>query len=223
MTTPRYGMLFHFTHRDNLATILDAGELWSDTLVVAQGTLSNEAGDPEIKERRRRCVVDCGPAGVVADYVPFYFAARSPMMYKLWQGSVPSFTGDHRDLVYLVSDVRSAVQTQLPFVVSNRNAAVAVADFTDDLTLLGDFDDDPPNSDFIDWPLMKARMWSRTAGDPYRMERRMAEFLVHERFPLDALAGVGVQSEDRQAMIEHMFRAAGYDHNVIVRADWYYP
>ena len=93
MTTPRCGLLFHFTHVDNLPAVLDAGAILSDTVVVANGLLANEAGDPEIKQRRRERVVTCPPGGVVADYVPFYFAARSPMMYKLWMGSVPTFTG----------------------------------------------------------------------------------------------------------------------------------
>jgi hypothetical protein len=33
MTTPRCGLLFHFTHLDNLPAILDEGLLLSDTVV----------------------------------------------------------------------------------------------------------------------------------------------------------------------------------------------
>lgn len=49
MTTPRCGLLFHFTHVDNLPEVLNAGALLSDTLVCARDLLSNEAGDREIK------------------------------------------------------------------------------------------------------------------------------------------------------------------------------
>lgn len=222
MTTPRCGLLFHFTHVDNLPAILDAGALLSDTVVCARGLLSNEAGDPEIKERRRRQPVTCPPGGVVADYVPFYFAARSPMMYKLYAGGVPSFTGDHRDLVYFVSEVSHMLAADVPFAISDRNAAKALADFTNDVRVLGDLATDAPQSDFVDWPLMKARMWNNTLEDGERMERRMAEFLVHGEVPFDLVVRVAARSDDRKARIERLFAEAGVDLTVIVRSDWYY-
>ncbi len=138
MTTPRFGLLFHFTHMDNLPSILDANALLSDATVCARGLLSNEAGDPEIKERRRCRPVTCPPGGVVADYVPFYFAARSPMMFKLSAGGVSSFTGDHRDLVYFVGEVERMVSANIPFAISDRNAATAYAGFSNDVGVLGD-------------------------------------------------------------------------------------
>lgn len=63
MTTPRCGLLFHFTHVDNLPEVLNAGALLSDTLVCTRGLLSNEAGDREIKQRRREQLVTCPPGG----------------------------------------------------------------------------------------------------------------------------------------------------------------
>lgn len=223
MTTPRCGRLYHFTHVDNLPTILHAGALLSDSVVTARGLLSNEAGDPEIKARRRRQPVTCPPGGFVADYVPFYFAARSPMMYKLYMGGVPSFTGDHRDLVYFVSDVGRMVSADVPFAISDRNAAKALADFTDDVSVLGDLATDSPRSDFVDWPLMKARMWNNTPDDGERMERRMAEFLVGGEVPFDLVACVAAQSDKRRTKIERTFAQAGVDLRIIVRPDWYYP
>lgn len=222
MTTPRCGLLFHFTHVDNLPAILAAGALLSDTAVEGHGLLANEAGDPAIKQRRRGQPVTCPPGGWVGDYVPFYFAARSPMMYVLWQGSVPSFTGDHRDLVYFVSDVGRMVAAGVPFAISDRNAAKALADFTNDPSVLGDLSIDDPRSDFVDWPLMQARMWNNTLADGERMERRMAEFLVHGEVPLNLIGRVAVRSDDRRAIVERLFVEAGVNLSVIVRPDWYY-
>lgn len=222
MTTPKCGFLFHFTHVDNLPAVLEASRLLSDTVVCSRNLLANEAGDPQIKERRRKQPVTCPPGGVVADYVPFYFAARSPMMYKLWRGSVPSFTGDHRDLVYLVSHVDRIVEAGGEFAISDRNAAKALADFTNDVSVLGDLDETSPSSGFVDWPLMKATMWNDTADDGERMERRMAEFLVRQEVALDLLVATAVQSDSRKVKIEQMFEEAGFDIKVIVRPDWYY-
>jgi hypothetical protein len=223
VTTPACGVLFHFTHIDNLPSLLQAGALLSDTTVTAHGLLSNEAGDPEIKQRRRERPVTCPPGGVVGDYVPFYFAARSPMMYKLWQGGVPTFTGDHRDLVYLVSRVELIVDSGLEFVISDRNAAKALADFTDDVTLLGDLTGTTPQSEFIDWPLMRARMWNNTAADGERMERRMAEFLVLDAVPFELLEVAAVHSDHHRTTVERLFASVGLDLQVVTRPDWYYP
>jgi hypothetical protein len=41
--------------------------------------------------------------GCLHDYVPFYFAPRSPMLYALLQGRVGGFNGSQEDIVYLVT------------------------------------------------------------------------------------------------------------------------
>jgi hypothetical protein len=222
MTTPRYGLLFHFTHLDNLPAILEHGGLLSDAVVQAQGLLSNEAGDWAIKERRRGRPVTCPPGGFVGDYVPFYFASRSPMMLKLKSGGVPTFTGDHRDLVYLVTDVTTVVAAGVRFAISDRNAAVALADFSNDIGVLGDLKQRLPESTFIDWPLMNKTYWHNTLEYPDRMERRMAEFLVHGQVPLAMLVGVAVQSDGRRTRVERLFATAGCGLRVVVRPGWYY-
>lgn len=50
------------------------------------------------------------------------------MMFKLFKGSVPTFTGDHRDLVYLMSDVERMVAAEVAYAISDRNAAKALAE-----------------------------------------------------------------------------------------------
>ena len=154
--------------------------------------------------------------------MPFYFAPRSPMMYVLWKGQVPTFQGDHCDLAYLVTDVGRVVDARLAFAISDRNAAKVLADFTNDVSVLGDLTAAAPRSTFIDWPLMKAKMWNNTLDDGERMERRMAEFLVHEEVPLDLITHVVVRDAARKATVERMFAEAGRTVNVVVRHDWYY-
>ena len=76
----------HFTHVDNLRQILADGVLYSDVLVGSR--LRTEVGDRQIKADRRRYPVTCEPGGYPADYVPFYFAPRSPMLYRIARGGV---------------------------------------------------------------------------------------------------------------------------------------
>ena len=82
--------LYHFTHVSHLASIVKDG-LVSDTDAVRTGALIVEVGHAGIKERRRGRMVPIGPGGAVSDYVPFYFAPRSPMMYAIHRGNVPTY------------------------------------------------------------------------------------------------------------------------------------
>lgn len=222
MTTPRFGLLYHFTHLDNLPAVLEVGELLADTDMEQRGTLTCEAGHPSIKERRRHKDVTCPPGGVVGDYVPFYFAARSPMMLTIKNGNVPTFTGDHRELVYLVSDVEHAVATGIACVVTDRNAASSLAAYSNDLAVLGDLASANPVTDFVDWSVMNLTYWGRTAEYPDRMERRMAEFLVHRSFPLGALIETASQNEAVRDKVQLLFEAHGRDIPHRVRPEWYY-
>lgn len=222
MTTPRCGLIYHFSHLDNLRDIVSAGALLCDRIVHGGRYLTTEAGDLEIKDRRRRQPVTCDPGGCVGDYVPFYFAARSPMAYKLSRGSVPTFLGSESDLVYFVSSVETVVDADLPFAISDRNAAKSLASFTSDVGVLGDLSLSNPRSSFIDWPLMRSQMWSNTQGDPERMERRMAEFLVYDRFPLEYVGKLAVRSESHRARVERVFAGTHLGDEVVVRSDFYY-
>ena len=44
-----------------------------------------------IQDRRATTRVPCGAEGVLHDYVPFYFAPRSPMLYTIHKGNVESY------------------------------------------------------------------------------------------------------------------------------------
>lgn len=177
----------HFTHIDHLPTIATRG-LMSNTRAQADGLLTTEAGNVSIKARRRERPVSAGPGGVVSDYVPFYFKSRSPMLYSIHRGNVPTFTGDEYDLVYLVTTVETLIEHGLRPVFTDRNAALTFCKHSD---LLPDLDA------LVDWDVMEATMWNNTPDDPDRMERRMAECLVHDLVPWKALTQIVVYDETR--------------------------
>lgn len=168
---PEPTWLFHFTHVEHLETIVARG-LIADSTARASGLVSVDVGNQGIKDRRRRRTVPIQPGGVVADYVPFYFAYRSPMMFTIAGGNVPTYTQGCDDLVYLVTTIERLVELGLRPVFTDRNAALRIATFTDDIARL---------DELVDWQLMKRKMWNSTPDQPDRQERRMAECLVHQR------------------------------------------
>ncbi len=89
-------LIMHFTHVRNLPGILATGYVHADNHVGERSRLAVEAADLEIKTSRRAIRIGLAPFGCVADYVPFYFAPRSPMLYKLAKGGVLTYTGQDR-------------------------------------------------------------------------------------------------------------------------------
>lgn len=201
----------HFTHVDNLATIVRDGVL-ADTRLGGNGAALVDVGMPSIKASRRVRRVPTGVGGVVADYVPFYFAPRSPMMSSISHGRVPQYQDGCDALVYLVTSVENLVEAGMDVVTSDRNAALAVAAF------------EVPSDDWggaIDWDLMQARWWNNTADEPDRRERRMAECLVHGSLPWSVVDGVVTKTDRVAQAARDVIAAAGSATPVSVRPDWY--
>ncbi len=203
----------HFTHVTNLTGILAAGCLQADSSVRRGSQLLIEAADLGIKARRRTIPVPFAPYGCVADYVPFYFAPRSPMLYKLWRGGVPGYVDGQDPLIYLVSTVEAVANSGLRYVFSDGNCAAAVTQLACDLTLL---------DSMVDWELMRSQMWNNTAEDPDRMRRRMAEFLVHGRLPVGCMTRIVVRTEGPKRQVEAMLMACGVRLPVLALPDWYF-
>lgn len=203
--------LYHFTSIHHLASIIEHG-LVCDTS-AATGLLSVEVGNRGIKEQRRRRPVPVAPGGVVADYVPFYFAPRSPMLYAITMGNVPEYSGGIDPLLYLVTTAERLAELGLPMLFTDRNAVLATAHFTPSLA---DIDT------LIDWPLMRARMWNNTPSEPDRRERRMAECLVYSRVPWEAIQYVVARTPPRATEARATLTRFSQSIAVRTKRDWYF-
>ncbi len=104
--------------------------------------------------------VHVSPHGYVGDYVPFYFAPRSPMMYKIWRGSVPTYTQGQETLIYFWTSLSKVDQANLPWVGSDGNCAASLTAHTNDWIEL---------EQLVDWGLMRERYWFNTQEDGDRM------------------------------------------------------
>lgn len=208
-------LVMHFTHVDHLATVIEQG-LLSDSAAHAAGVLTVEVGELGIKGNRREREFPLAPGGAVADYVPFYFASRSPMMYRIAQGGVESYQGGTARLIYLVSTLERLHELGHLAVLTDRNAALQYAEYRV-------FDPaDPIDDDFIDWDLMGERYWNNTPDEPQRKERRMAEALVPERVAWDAILTIVTQSEIVASEVRAILAEARSSIPVYVRSSWYF-
>lgn len=151
--------------------------------------------------------------GVVADYVPFYYAPRSPMLYSIQRGNVPGVAADPDPIVYCVARAQEFSPPQ--FVVTDGNAA---SDFTCQYGTHADI------SSKVDWKVMNMTSWKNTDQDGDRMRRRMAEFLVHRFVEWHYVKSLVTRVPATQQAVLYLYVQLKPAHQppVTVNANWYY-
>lgn len=204
--------IYHFTHVDNLSSIVNCGELRCNNLLLGSDADHIDIAHHHIQDRRNRTRVPCGPGGVLHDYVPFYFAPRSPMLFAIHKGNVQSYPEGQRPLVYLVTTIPAVRARELQFVFTDGHAVVGISEFYDDL---GDLNR-------IDWNIMVARYWGETDEDRDTPRRRQAEFLIYRVCPWDIIKAVVVIDEEMQRRAIDIVSTSSHQPPVLIRPAWYY-
>ena len=205
-------LLYHITHLDNLSGILRDGCLHCYRQMNVGGLHPVNIAYPGIQDRRATTPVSVGPGGVLHDYVPFYFAPRSPMLYALHKNQVEGYSGGQTPIVHLVTSVARLTETEHQFVYTDGHATMLFSRF---FTAVA-------NLDQIDWPLMQEQYWSDTPEDPDRKRRRQAEFLVYDRVNWPAIIGFGVFDSRIEARVNDILAEHAVTAPVRVRRQWYY-
>jgi ssDNA thymidine ADP-ribosyltransferase, DarT len=150
---------------------------------------------------------------MLADYVPFYFAPRSPMLFTISRGNVEGYSDGQRPIVHLVSSVEAISGLASRCCFTDGHADMTISQFSDDLTQL---------QKMIDWKLMKSRYWNDTSEQPDRKRRRQAEFLVHKFFPWAAVKQIGVYNREVGSEVEYILLRAQDRPMLVTEPSWYY-
>ena|SRR5665213_852047 len=116
-------LLYRITHIENLHGLLERGCDCSPNLAKAQGIAKRAIFHTDIMDKREHALVRVPPGGVVADYVPFYFGPRSPMLYAIKQGKVEGYQGQ-REIIYLVASAEDVAARQIPFMFTDGHAII---------------------------------------------------------------------------------------------------
>lgn len=181
---PQNWVVWHFTHKDNLQGIVDDNALLPSTMKTPAVNVANIG----IKGRRATIRVrpdDTYPEVTVAQHVPFYIAAKSPMLFSVFKGH-EEYRGGTGDLVFLGAVLGDIAASGLTWCMSNGNAAASITQFSRQLPALGSF---------VDFPLLQERYWRNTPEDTNRMSRRRAELLVLGPVPLSLISIVAAKTE----------------------------
>jgi len=215
MAVPPEPRIYHITHLDNLARIIEQGALWSDAVMVRDGGPATAIGMSTIKRRRlEELRVHCHPGTFVGEYVPFYFCPRSIMLYLIYMANNPelAYRGGQEPILHLEADLRASVvradADARPWAFSLSNAGARYTEFRNSLDDL----------DAIDW----AAVENRDFRSAEVKEGKQAEFLVHETFPFALVSCIGVRSEAVAAQARAVLAGLEGGPPVAVRPEWYF-
>lgn len=205
MPTP----IYHITHISNLPSIIGSGGLSAFNVLNRQQKGYTNIALQTIQDQRAGIIVPCASRGVLHDYVPFYFAPRSPMLCSIDYNRGKSY---HNEVLHLVTKAESVKNSQLIFAFTDGHAIMAYSDFYDDLKDLSQ----------IDWQIMTEKYWKDTDQDGDRKRRRQAEFLVHQFFPWTLVEEIGVINDSIKTKVETILQNHQYQPSVKKYPQWYY-
>lgn len=212
MKVPDPTYVLHLTHIENLRSVLKSKALLSYNAMHHQGVAYRNIAHNTIQDQRSNTFVEGCKGGCLHDYVPFHFAPRPPMLYAIKGGKVEGYTEGQSPLIYLVTTAQDIAEAGLPFTFTDGHAIMAFTEFYDSLDDL----------DKVDWAVMKSKYWHDTTEHPDRRRRRQAEFLVHDRFPVELLRGIVVKNAGRKQEVLEIVRNSSTEVAVQERVSWYY-
>jgi hypothetical protein len=215
--------LFHITAIANLSAICDTGSLLSKNAGALIGIDYQNIAHQGAQGARSGRSAPNPPGGTLHDYVPFYFAPRSPMLRAIEGGKVLGCPWRQADIVHIETTVERVTAGGNQFVFFDRNATMPYSQPYTNLERL----------DVVAWDLLMedqkldgfCKYWhDRPSVDRYadRMERRQAEFLVKDSVPLERFVRLGVIDEHRAEEVRAILAQAGVDLPVEVKHDWYF-
>lgn len=174
---------------------------------------------PNMISKRATIAVSVSPFGCLHDYVAFYFAPRSPMLYSIYAQNKEGIICSQEDIIYLVSDLNHLKAGNYQLVITDGNAVIGYTKF--ESQNIEDF-----IRNHIDWEVMQAEYWNikdqSKNNHEYGRRVRHAECLVYQELSVKSLIGIGVMNNSLKNELEIIIQNCGYSIPVGIREKWYF-
>lgn len=213
MSVPADPKIYHIVHLDRLPSIVAEGGLLCDAEITRRSAGGTTIGMSTIKQRRMsELQLASHPGLYVGSCVPFYFCARSIMLYLIYQANHPdlAYRGGQSPILHLEADLKQTVawanQQRLRWAFTLSNAGARYFEDRADLGQLGE----------IDWNAVQATSWQQCK------EGKQAEFLVEQRFPWELVTRIGVQNVLVGQRVAEALRTIQHRPAVELKTNWYY-
>ncbi len=171
-------------------------------------------GNKEIISSRDQRPVKCYPDTMVNDYVPFYFAVRTPMLYNIYTGmGVPK--KPQNEIVYLCYRLMDLATDEFQWCFTNANAAERITKFYTDLNDL----------EQVDWHSINTTDFrtNNSDGDEDRIRKKHAEFLIKDHVPKHKISEIAVINTTVKIEVETIVSKCKLAIEVKVKRNFYFP
>lgn len=184
--------IFRMTHISNLDFIIKNG-IWSMNSNVQDPDFVPIGNSDIIYKRRTSLIKINPPGGALGDYIPFYFAGHSPMLYNIITGyNVKQFP--QKDIVFIVCDAKRIAKSETAWCFTDGNAKSKISAFYSSLS----------DVDKLDWDVIRSRWWRADENDMDRPRKKMAEFLVRDHIPIELIDGFIVRDDSAYKIVKQL-------------------
>lgn len=218
MPVPPNPKIYHIVHINRLQSIVADEFLWCDAETIRRQSPGTNIGINSIKQTRLTKLLQSHSGLFVGDCVPFYFCARSVMLFKLYMDNDPalSYRGGQGPIIHL----ESALHNVIAWANANNRrwgftTANAAARDSEDYANLAQLDR-------VDWNAVAARRWSGLGIDPLVRSHKQAGFLLEYSFPWHLVERIGVVSQRVASQAREMLQTTEHRPVVEIRRNWYY-
>ncbi len=205
--------IFRILHIDNLEYILRTGKLTTYKHADADTNYKNIGEGELINLRAEHKITTFGSKKQYSpsnDFLPFYFASRSVMLYRIKTGyNVKQI--HQTNIIYMVYRLKDIID-DIDYLFTDGHGYAKFTRWFDNIEYLNE----------VDWKMIYQVKWNNTEDDSDRERRKQAEFWVKNELSLEKIAGIAVF--DEAALEKVTVLCNTYQPNIPIRVvkDYYY-
>jgi hypothetical protein len=202
--------IYRITHYKNVPWILAHGCHCRNSSMQDPNFVN--IGNPELIDKRASRTVSVPPGGSLNDYVPFYFAPHSIMLYNIHTGRVEGVSVKQAEIVYLVSSIERLQESQVSFVFTDGHAFTSNTRYFTDTAALAQ----------LEWATIRSKDFRKRLDDPDRTRRYQAECLVHRHLPAEAIIEIVCKDSEREILLQQQVISKGSSVKVLKNGQYYF-
>jgi len=205
---PENAYIFRIVHLENVQWMLGNGIHCQNSAIKDPNY--REIGNPDLIAKRDLKRIPIQPAGLLSDYIPFYFTPYTPMLYNIKTGiGVPQVPNS--EIAILFTSLHKLIELGVQFLFTDCHAYLQMAEFFSNLEDLHK----------LDWERWQTRNFKRSSDD-FGFERYQAEALIYRHLPVTALWGIICYNDEQTLRLRREVQEQGLTVKIIMKPDWYF-
>lgn len=209
--------IYRIFHIQNLEYILKSGYFCGSYSIKSDPDYVN-IGNRQLIELRKNDSIYVLENGSIKkegispakEYLPFYFAPRSVMLYQIYKGDMVEHT-PQENIVHLVCKLENIIN-KAPYLFTDGHGHANFSTWYDNIEYINE----------IDWETVRSKNWADTEDDPDKKRRKQAEFWTKHEIAIEEITGLGVYNEAAKQRVTELCKKYNRNIAVKVKEDYYY-